>query len=160
MSVPLPDPSRTFDVAIAGAGLAGGALALRLARSGVRVALLDPGRFPRDKLCGEFLSPEGWQALDRLGLAGMLAGSGYHIIHRVRLSTPRGRVVDAEFTGPGGLPGIGLSRSVLDALIVQHARAAGVEVFEATRVGGPIVQGARVVGLTARHATEGPIEIR
>src|SRR5207253_11206963 len=108
----------------------------------------------------EFLSPEGWQALDRLGLAGMLAGSGYHIIHRVRLSTPRGRVVDAEFTGPGGLPGIGLSRSVLDALIVRHARAAGAEAFDATRVGGPIVQGARVVGLTARHATEGPIEIR
>src|SRR4051794_40575488 len=110
---PLPDLSRPFDVAIAGAGLAGGALALRLARAGMRVALAAPAGSPRDKLCGEFLSPEGVEALARLGLAGDVARSGPEPIRRVRLSTPRGRVVDAEFTGPDGRPGLGLGRSVL-----------------------------------------------
>src|SRR5947209_16451740 len=117
MSVPLPDPSRSFDVAIAGAGLAGGSLALRLARSGVRVALLDAGRFPRDKLCGEFLSAECWTVLERLGLAGAVERSGYQPIRRVRLTTPRGRVVEANVAGPDDRPGIGLSRSFLDDLL-------------------------------------------
>src|SRR5436309_11259812 len=110
-----------FDVAIAGAGLAGAALALRLSRRGVRVALLDPATFPRDKLCGEYLSPESWSVLDRMDLADEVARSGGHAIRRVRITTPRGRIVDAEVNGPDGLPGIGLSRSVLDDLIVRRA---------------------------------------
>ncbi|MBV8229467.1 MAG: FAD-dependent monooxygenase, partial [Planctomycetaceae bacterium] len=72
-----PEGSGPFDVVIAGAGLAGGSLALRLARVGARVALLDPARFPRDKLCGEFLSPECWGVLDDLGLAGAVTRRGY-----------------------------------------------------------------------------------
>src|SRR6476469_7920143 len=113
----MADPFRPFDVAIAGAGLAGSSLALRLARRGVKVALLDPGRFPRDKVCGEFLSPEGWGVLERLALEGEVTRSGYHAIHRVRLSTPGGREVMADVSGIDGLAGIGLSRSFLDDLI-------------------------------------------
>ena len=156
----LPDASRPFDVAIAGAGLAGAALALILAKAGARVALVDAGHFPREKLCGEFLSPEAWGALDRLGLAGEVAGSGFQPIRRVRLTTPRGTVLEAEIVGPDGQPGIGLSRWALDDLLVRRARAAGASVFEGTRVGGPIVAGGGVVGLAARHATAGPIEVR
>jgi flavin-dependent dehydrogenase len=155
-----PDPLRPFDVAIAGAGLAGGSLAMRLARAGAHVALLDAGVFPRDKLCGEFLSPESWGVLDRLGVADEVAQTGYHPIRRVRLTTPRGRVLEADVVGPDGRPGIGLSRSTLDDLLVRRARAAGAEVFESSRVGGPIVQDGRVVGLTARHPATGPFEVR
>jgi flavin-dependent dehydrogenase len=150
--------SQTYDVAIAGAGLAGSSLALRLARGGARVALLDASRFPRDKVCGEFLSPESWDVLDRLGLADDLVSSGYHAIHSVRLSTPGGREIVADVVGRDGLPGIGLSRSKLDALIVRRAREAGVEVFEGARVGGAIVDGGRVVGVRARQ--DESIEIR
>jgi menaquinone-9 beta-reductase len=157
---PLPDPCGPFDVAIAGAGLAGGSLALRLARKGMRVALLDSGVFPRDKLCGEFLSPESWGVLDRLGLSGEVAGSGYHAIRRVRLSTPRGRLVEADVTGPDGRPGLGLSRSALDHLILRRARQAGAAVFEGARVGNPILRDGRVVGLHARHAASGSFEVR
>jgi flavin-dependent dehydrogenase len=151
-------PVVSYDVAIAGAGLAGSSMALRLARRGFKVALLDPGRFPRDKVCGEFLSPECWGVLDRLGLAGEVTRSGYHAIHLVRLSTPGGREVTADVAGSDGRPGIGLSRSFLDDLIVRRAREAGAEVFEGTRVGGAIVEGGQVVGVHARGA--GPLEIR
>ena len=149
---------KTFEVAIAGAGLAGASLALRLASRGVKVALLDPSTFPRDKVCGEFLSPECWGILERMGLSDEVSRSGYHAIRSVRLSTPGGREIVADVMGRDGLPGIGLSRSTLDDLIVRRARAAGVEVFEGTRVGGPILEAGRVVGVLAKGA--GPIEIR
>src|SRR3954451_11220599 len=115
-----PPPEDVFDVAIAGAGLAGAALALALAKAGARVALLDPARFPRDKLCGEFLSPECWGVLDDLGLADAVRRRDYHAIRRVRITTPSGRGLDVEVIGIDGLPGLGLSRSVLDDLIVQQ----------------------------------------
>src|SRR5262249_37206462 len=149
-----------FDVAIAGAGPAGAALALLLARRGARVALLDAAGFPRDKLCGEDLRPESWAVLERMELAGEVARSGYHPIRRVRITTPRGRVVEAEVAGPDSPPGIGLSRSVLDDLIVRRARAAGAEVLERTRVNGPIVADGQVVGLSARNVDRGALEVR
>ncbi len=142
-----------FEVIIAGAGLAGASLALGLARRGARVALLDASAFPRDKVCGEFLSPEAWGVLDRMGLADGVRRSGYHAIRRVRISTPKGREVIADVVGPDGLPGIGLSRSFLDDRIVREARRAGVEVFERTRVVGPVVEDGRVVGV-AVHSKE------
>ena len=155
-----PLPGGHFDVAIAGAGLAGSSLALRLAAAGMRVALLDQGHFPREKLCGEFLSPEAWVALGRLGLGEAVAATGYQPIRLVRLSTPRGRVVEADVVGPDNLPGIGLSRSRLDALLVGRAVAAGAELFEGARGGGPILEDGRVVGLTARDASPTPFEVR
>ena len=146
-------------MAIAGAGLAGGLLALGLSRRGARVALLDPGTFPRDKLCGEFLSPEAWGVLGRFGLDAAIRASGFQPIRRVRISTPRGTLLAADVEGPDGLPGIGMSRFLLDDIILRQARAAGAEVFEATRVGGAIVEEGRVVGISAR-GPDGPIELR
>lgn len=151
----------TYDVAIAGAGLAGSSLAILLARGGARVALVDPGRFPRDKLCGEFLSPECWGVLERLGVAGAVERSGYRPIRRVRLSTPAGRVLEADVVGPSDPPGIGLGRSTLDDLLVAAARAAGADVFEATRVGGPLLDDAgRITGLVARGPGNDAVTIR
>jgi menaquinone-9 beta-reductase len=150
-----------FEVAISGAGLAGASLALRLARRGVKVALLDATSFPRDKVCGEFLSPECWGVLDRMGLADQVERSSYHAIHRVRISTPKGREVTAKIVGLDGLPGIGLSRYFLDDLIVREARNAGAEVFEGARVVGPIVEAGRVVGVQINsRCPDAPSEIR
>ncbi len=147
----MPEPdSHGFDVAIAGAGLAGASLALRLARAGASVALLDPSRFPREKLCGEYLSPEGALVLERLGLAGSVVRSGSQEIRRVRVTTPRGNRLEAEVVADDGRPGLGLSRSALDEMLVREARCAGAEVFEEARVGSPLVEGGRVVGLQSR----------
>ncbi len=148
-----------FDVAIVGAGLAGGSLALRLARDGLDVALVDANTFPRDKICGEFLSPESWDAFDDLGLTDEIQKLDYQPIHRVRLSTPRGREVFAEVVGPDGRPGIGLTRSTLDDLILRKARLDGVSVFEGTRISAPIIEDGRVVGMTARSSTGDALSI-
>lgn len=153
------DPSRPFDVAIAGAGVAGGSLALRLARAGARVVLIDAARFPRDKLCGEFLSPESWAVLDRLGLAGPVRRLGYQPIRRVRVTTPRGRVLESDFAGPDGVPGIALSRAALDDLILRTARDAGVVVLDGTRVRGPLVRDGCVAGVVVRRGADEPFDV-
>ncbi|HYN15374.1 MAG TPA: FAD-dependent oxidoreductase [Terriglobales bacterium] len=60
--------SMSFDLAIIGGGPAGTAASITAARSGARVLLLERGRFPRHKVCGEFISPEGLALLAGLGL--------------------------------------------------------------------------------------------
>ncbi|QDV38287.1 NAD(P)/FAD-dependent oxidoreductase [Tautonia plasticadhaerens] len=161
-----PDPpdldhdDRPFDAAVVGAGPSGSALAIRLASAGARVALIDAGRFPRDKLCGEYLSPEGVEALGRLGLGAEVARSGGRPIRLVRLTTPRGRSLEAEVAGPDGRTGLGLSRSALDAILLDAARARGVLAFEGTRISGPIVAAGRVVGISGRGEGGAPVSIR
>ncbi len=155
-----PDEIGPFDVVIAGAGLAGASLALSLAKAGVHVAILDPGRFPRDKLCGEFLSPEAWLVLDRLGLVEAVARSDYHPIRRVRISTPRGTLLEASILGTDGQPGIGLGRFAFDAMLLQHAEDAGATALQGTQVGPPLIEHGRVVGVDARDQLRGPIRVR
>ena len=58
---------RAFDIAVVGAGPAGSAAAITLARQGYAVALLDKERFPREKLCGDFINPISRPILRDLG---------------------------------------------------------------------------------------------
>src|SRR2546422_10933307 len=63
----MPGARPRADVVVVGAGPAGAATAILLAGAGHAVTLLDRARFPRDKICGEYLSPEASRILDRLG---------------------------------------------------------------------------------------------
>src|SRR5262245_2632027 len=154
------DGARTFDVAIAGAGLAGSSLAIRLLRSGARVALLDAHRFPRDKLCGEYVSPEGAAALERLGLGPDIARLGCRNVSEVRLSTPRGNVLSTGVACGDRRPGLSLSRRALDDLLVRTSEREGVAVLQGHRVAGPIVQDGLVIGLDARDASNRAVRVR
>src|SRR5215475_12250063 len=57
-----------YDVIIAGGGPAGTSAAIHLANSGARVLLAEQKKFPREKLCGEFISPECLPHFDQLGV--------------------------------------------------------------------------------------------
>ena len=90
---------RMVDVLIAGAGPAGSIAAIRLARAGARVLLVDRARFPRDKLCGDTLNPGALRLLDRAGPArarrGGVASARRHADHRQR-RRPRARHLRAR----------------------------------------------------------------
>jgi 2-polyprenyl-6-methoxyphenol hydroxylase-like FAD-dependent oxidoreductase len=111
---------------IAGAGPAGAHLALRLARKGWTVALIDRRTFPRPKPCGEFLSPACLPLLDDLGLRHELEELGAQRIPGMRLAA-RGARAHGEYAtvGPFDSPGYGLGirREVLDERAVAAARA-------------------------------------
>ncbi len=105
-----------FDVAIVGAGPAGSTAAADLASAGARVAVFERERFPRDKVCGEFLSGEVAESLGPLltGLgARRIAGGSWNPAHGrpFHLALPR--------------PAWGLSRLALDAALYQRALALG-----------------------------------
>lgn len=108
------------DVAIIGAGPAGSTLATLLARRGLSVALADRDTFPRDKLCGEFLSYDALPIADRLGILAELDRHGAPRIRHCRIA---GRTRTFAFDLPHEARGV--SRLLLDALLHRTAIAAG-----------------------------------
>jgi len=80
--------SNSYDVAIAGGGLAGLALSIQLAKAGYSVVLFEKDRYPFHKVCGEYISLESWNFLEELGLP--LSDWGLPVIRRVLVSAPDG----------------------------------------------------------------------
>ena len=112
---------------VVGGGLAGGALAFRLARAGRDVVLLERESGPVDKVCGEFLSHEAMTYLASLGVD--LVALGAVPIEAVRLCT-KGRTT----TVPLPFAATSLSRRVLDEALLERAATAGVDVRRGARV--------------------------
>lgn len=139
------------DITIVGAGPAGSSLAIRLAISGFRVTLVEREKFPRHKLCGEFISPECLAHFKELGvLDGMLSAGGDHITETRFFSTSgKNVVVPSAWFGGGGFA-LSLSRAEMDLRLMQRARGAGVEVIEETSVTGLLRENGAISGVTVR----------
>ena len=108
------------EVAILGAGPAGSTLATLLTRRGLNVALVDRDTFPRDKLCGEFLSYDALPILERLELLPSLDGLGATTISRCRVISGK---TTYEFHLPS--PARGISRLRFDELLFETAIGSG-----------------------------------
>jgi len=149
-----PVDDRQADVVVVGAGPAGAATAYHLAQAGADVLLLEKAAFPRDKVCGDGLTPRAVKQLVGMGFdldaPGWHKNKGLRIIgagHRLELPWP-------ELTS---FPpyGAARARADLDELLARHAQKAGARLHERTSVTGPVLDGSgRVVGVTARPLDE------
>ncbi len=133
---PLPE---SCDVLVVGAGPAGSACALTLARAGVQVLLVDAQAFPRDKVCGDGLIPDAHAALRRLGVLDEVMQVAHRVGH-VACIGPRGGRVDV----PGALAV--LPRRQLDDLLCRAAVRAGADFQAPVRFEAPRIEAGRVVG--------------
>ncbi len=136
-----------------GAGPAGSATALLLARAGARVLLLDRARFPRDKPCSEYLSPESTRVLERLGtdVVAAVEGAAPARLTGMKVVAPSGAGVVGRFeTFSYALP-----RTRFDTILRAAAEAAGAEVREGARVDELVYADGGVGGVVVRDSGRG-----
>ncbi|MFO0758850.1 MAG: geranylgeranyl reductase family protein [Byssovorax sp.] len=128
----------SYDILIAGAGPAGSALAIELGGEGYSVLLMDAARFPRDKPCGDYVSPRGLARLDALGCGAAIRRLGSTPIRASRLYLNREELVSGTLPKVAGLPahGLALPRRELDEILFRRALASGAEGRESCRVKG------------------------
>ncbi|MCD6415895.1 MAG: geranylgeranyl reductase family protein [Planctomycetes bacterium] len=118
------------DVVIIGAGPAGTTAAFYLAKGGADVVLLDRAEFPRDKVCGDALSPHALDLLRRMGVPG--PDSDLHMINGAILFAPDGRRVRTFTAEPGAV----IPRRRLDQMLLERAIGAGVRFHPQERFTG------------------------
>jgi flavin-dependent dehydrogenase len=138
-------------IAIAGAGPAGASLAIRLARSGFETVLIERETFPRQKLCGEFISPECFAHFGSLGVFESMLDSGGDRIYETRFFETGGRsvAVPTSWFGRGDFA-LSLSRAEMDDQLLERARAVGVTVLEGATVTGVGSEDGRVADIKVR----------
>jgi geranylgeranyl reductase family protein len=126
-------------VLVVGAGPAGSAAAITLARQGWQVVLADQHAFPRDKVCGDGLIPDAHNALRKLGVLDEVMAIAQPATH-VGCIGPRGGRIDV----PGALAV--MPRRELDLILCRAAAKAGARMHAPARFVGVIEEAGRVVG--------------
>jgi geranylgeranyl reductase family protein len=147
------------DVVVVGAGPAGSATAISLAERGRRVLLLDKATFPRDKVCGDFLSPRSLAVLTELGCGDALRQAQPRCLRRSMIHLNGELISSGPVPQVGHLPGFGLvvPRAVADEILFRRAAAAGAETVEGFTATGLTVHGERIT-VHGRRAT-GPAAV-
>lgn len=138
-------------IGVVGGGLAGLAAAVGLAQRGREVVVWESGDAARDKVCGEFLSPEAEDDLAALGVLDRLHEKNPAVLRTVAIFGPSGARVDL---GLKGRAAHGITRRALEGALLSRAREAGVIVHERRGVRG--IEGApgRLVVRTDKHETD------
>jgi len=145
------------DVIVVGAGPSGSSAAYYLAQAGLDVLLIEKSRFPRDKVCGDGLTPRAVKALVAMGVdvseeAGWLRNKGLRVIGA-------GMRLELDWPELGSYPGYGLvrTRASLDEQLARRAQAAGAKLVEDTSVTGPVLDDdGRIVGVTVQSEAGTP----
>jgi geranylgeranyl reductase family protein len=150
----------TADVIVVGAGPAGSSVAYYLASAGLDVLMLEKTQFPREKVCGDGLTPRAVKALTSMGVPiaendGWLRNKGLRIIGG-------GGRIELPWPDLSSYPGYGMVRSRLDfdEILARHAEKAGARLLEGVNVTGPLLDDrtGRIIGVLARQAAGGPAE--
>jgi geranylgeranyl reductase family protein len=141
------------DVLVVGAGPGGSAAAYHLARHGIDVTIVDRASFPREKVCGDGITPRGVAAMLRMGVDP--TDPGFERVLGLRVHS-RAATIELPWPELRSWPDYGLvrTRHDFDALLVTRAQKAGVRLRERTDAVGPIVRDGWVTGATVRDAED------
>jgi menaquinone-9 beta-reductase len=133
-----PRTSQEADVIVVGAGPAGATAGYYLAQSGLDVLVLEKSVFPRDKVCGDGLTPRAVKSLVNMGVPiesqGWLKNKGLRVIGG-------GKRMELPWPDLTSYPGYGLvrTRATLDETLARRAQAAGARLEEGVTVTGPVI---------------------
>ena len=148
-----------YDAIVVGGGPGGAATAYHLARGGASVLLLERSAYPREKVCGDGLTPRAVAALDAMGLRDT-----YRDWSRSAGLKIHGGGVTVELPWPelSGFPSYGLARprTDFDQLLARHAEKAGATLWDRTEAVGPLVEHGLVRGVVVRRDGEDPVDLR
>ena len=148
----MPQPgTNDFDVIIAGGGPAGTSAAIHLARRDVRVLLVEQKKFPRAKLCGEFISPECQRHFEDLGVADAMASSEPASITETVFYSSRGHHITVPSRWFGEPAALGLSRAVMDEVLLRRAQACGVTVLEGATITDAVLSDGNIRGVKLKQ---------
>jgi geranylgeranyl reductase family protein len=142
------------DVIVVGAGPAGSTTAYYLAQAGLDVLMLEKSTFPREKVCGDGLTPRGVRALVAMGISvseqdGWVRNKGLRIIGA-------GQRLELPWPELSSYPGYGLvrPRTDLDQMLARRAQQAGARLLEGITVTGPVLdeRTGRITGVVSKEA--------
>jgi len=144
----------TTDVLVVGGGPAGAAAGYWLARHGHDVTVIERKTFPREKTCGDGLTPRAVHQLGEMGLADGL--ERFHRYHGLR-ATGVGRELELEWPSHPVYPSYGyvVRRRDLDSMVAANAVAAGATLLEGHEAVHPIVDRGFVRGATVNRKVDG-----
>jgi menaquinone-9 beta-reductase len=133
-----PDEGRVHDVLVIGSGPAGASCAYWLAEAGWDVAVVEKKRFPREKTCGDGLTPRAVRQLEDMGLGHVLTGA--HRYTGLR-SCAYGRTLELPWPEHPSFPSVGyvITRHDLDRLVADHAAKAGATMWPGTEAVEPLL---------------------
>ena len=140
---------------VVGGGPAGAATAWALASQGLDVVVIDKARFPRDKPCAEYLSPQGSRILSAMGVLGSVESAGAAQLAGMRVRSPDGGIIHGEFAAQHGFSGfrdrgLALRRRHLDPILQGAARDAGASIRDGVALQSLIRDGDTVRGVVVR----------
>ena len=153
---PNKPPAEEADVIVVGAGPSGATTAFYLAQSGLDVLLLEKSRFPREKVCGDGLTPRAVKTLVGMGISvteqdGWVRNKGLRVIGA-------GKRLELPWPELASYPGYGLvrTRHDMDETLARRAQQAGARLHEGVTVTGPVrsERTGRITGVVAK-ATDG-----
>jgi geranylgeranyl reductase family protein len=145
------------DVIVVGAGPAGSTTAYYLAQAGLDVLMLEKSTFPREKVCGDGLTPRGVRALVAMGISvseqdGWVRNKGLRVIGA-------GKRLELPWPELSSYPGYGLvrPRTDLDQMLARRAQQAGARLLEGITVTGPVRDDrtGRITGVAAKAGEDG-----
>jgi len=144
----------SHDLLVVGGGPAGAAASYWAAKSGLDVVTLEKKRFPRDKTCGDGLTPRAVKQLEDMGLAAEL--DRYHRFDGLR-TIAHGKTLEMKWPEHPLYPSHGyvVRRRDLDAFVATNAEGAGAVIHQGTEAVGPILEDGLVVGARAKDTESG-----